>query len=66
MTDEQFSKMIKLLESIDWKLWEMYQAQTGKPTGNQPPAGLAGAPPAPPPVTKASKSLYEQFVSNKK
>jgi len=65
MTDEQFSKMIKLLESIDWKLWEMYQAQIGKPTGNQPPTGLAGAPPVTP-VTKASKSLYEQFVSNKK
>ena len=25
MNEEQASRMIELLESVDWKLWEMYQ-----------------------------------------
>lgn len=29
MTDEQFEKLIKLLENIDWKLWEMHKMIKG-------------------------------------
>jgi len=65
MTTEQGDKIIKELESLNWKVWELYNIAKGTPTQNDPPKGLAGVPPQPT-VTKASKSLYDQFVKSKK
>lgn len=60
MTTEQGDKIIKELESLNWKVWELYNIAKGTPTKNDPPPGVAGGP-----VTKASRSLYDQFVKSK-
>jgi hypothetical protein len=67
MTTEQGDKIIKELESLNWKVWELYNIAKGTPTKNDPPTGLAGVPVVQATtVTKASKSLYDQFVKSKK
>jgi hypothetical protein len=63
MTTEQGDKIIKELESLNWKVWELYNIAKGTPTKNDPPAGLAGVPNVQ--ATKASKSLYDQFIKSK-
>jgi len=61
MTEQQADKIIKELESLNWKVWEIYNMAKGTPTNNKPPVNVSGGEP-----TKAAKSIYEQMVGVKK
>jgi len=61
MTEQQAEKIIKELESLNWKVWEIYNIAKGTPTNNTPPGSVAVGQ-----ATPATKSLYDQFVKNKK
>ena len=61
MTEQQADKIIKELESLNWKVWEIYNIAKGTPTNNVPPINAPGGQP-----TVAAKNLYDQFVKNKK